>query len=426
MPFRVGGPRKRPGIPHNGGFHGDDPTGPGQQQRAEALYELLAERILVLDGATGTWLQGQDLTAEDFGGGELEGCNENLVLTRPDVILRMHGDYLAAGADMVETDTFGGTPLVLAEYGLADKALEINRRAAEIAREAAAAASTSSRLRFVAGSMGPTTKAMTVTGGVTFDELVVHYRTQALGLLQGGADVLLLETTQDTRNLKAGLIGIEQAFAEIGWRTPVMVSVTIEPMGTMLAGQGVDALYASVMHAPLLSVGINCATGPEFMRDHIRSLSAISKTLTSCYPNAGLPDVLASTRRRPSRSPASSATSCTKAGSTSWAAAAARRRRTSARSPRRPRARSRGGRRSTRKPCSRGSSSWKRTSTTGRSSWASARTCSGAGSSSASWPRGIATPRPRSPAPRSRTAPRSSTSVSRTPTATRPPTPRPS
>ena len=115
------------------------------------------------------WLQGQNLTAEDFGGPDLEGCNENLVLTRPDVILRMHGDYLAAGADMVETDTFGGTPLVLAEYGLADKAIEINRRAAELAREAAAAASTSSRLRFVAGSMGPTTKAMTVTGGVTFE-----------------------------------------------------------------------------------------------------------------------------------------------------------------------------------------------------------------------------------------------------------------
>jgi 5-methyltetrahydrofolate--homocysteine methyltransferase len=268
------------------------PTGPGQQERAEALYELLAERILVLDGATGTWLQGQDLTAEDFGGADLEGCNENLVLTRPDVILRMHGDYLAAGADMVETDTFGGTPLVLAEYGLAEKALEINRRAAELAREAATAASTPGRLRFVAGSMGPTTKAMTVTGGVTFDDLTDHYRIQALGLLQGGSDVLLLETTQDTRNLKAGLIGIEQAFAEVGWRTPVMVSVTIEPMGTMLAGQGVDALYASVMHAPLLSVGINCATGPEFMRDHIRSLSAISKTLTSCYPNAGLPDVL--------------------------------------------------------------------------------------------------------------------------------------
>ncbi len=265
--------------------------GPAQRERAEALQELLAERILVLDGATGTWMQDQDLSAADFGGPELEGCNENLVLTRPDLVRRMHADYFAAGADMVETDTFGGTPLVLAEYGLAEKAVEINRRAAEIAREAAAAASAPGRLRFVAGSMGPTTKAMTVTGGVTFDEMIVHYRTQAIGLLSGGADVLLLETTQDTRNLKAGLIGVEQAFAEVGWRTPVMASVTIEPMGTMLAGQGVEALYASVMHAPLLSVGINCATGPEFMTDHIRTLSGIAKTLTSCYPNAGLPDV---------------------------------------------------------------------------------------------------------------------------------------
>src|SRR6185369_1843144 len=126
--------------------------------------------------------------------------------------------------------------------------------------------------------------------GVTFDELIGHYRVQALGLLAGGSDVLLLETTQDTRNLKAGLIGVEQAFAETGWRVPIMASVTIEPMGTMLAGQGVEALYASVMHAPLLSVGLNCATGPEFMTDHLRSLSALARTRVSCYPNAGLPD----------------------------------------------------------------------------------------------------------------------------------------
>jgi 5-methyltetrahydrofolate--homocysteine methyltransferase len=266
------------------------PDGSGQRERAEALTELLAERILVLDGATGTWMQAQDLTAADFGGSELEGCNENLVITRPDVVRRMHADYLAAGADIVETDTFGGTPLVLAEYGLADKAIELNRRAAELAREAAAAASTPDRPRFVLGSMGPTTKAMTVTGGVTFDEMIGHYRTQAIGLLSGGADLLVLETVQDTRNLKAGLIGIEEAFAEVGWRTPLMVSVTIEPMGTMLAGQDVEALYASIMHAPLLSVGLNCATGPEFMTDHIRTLSGLAKTRTSCYPNAGLPD----------------------------------------------------------------------------------------------------------------------------------------
>ena len=267
------------------------PDGATQRERAEALQEILAERILVLDGATGTWLQAQNLTADDFGGPELEGCNENLVRTRPDVILRMHAEYLDAGAEMVETDTFGGTPLVLAEYGLADRAVEINRRAAELAREAAARASSPERLRFVAGSMGPTTKAMTVTGGVTFDQMVVHYRMQAVGLLSGGADVLLLETTQDTRNLKAGLIGVEQAFAEVGWRVPIMASVTVEPMGTMLAGQAVEALCASVMHAPLLSLGLNCATGPEFMTDHIRSLSSLTKTWTSCYPNAGLPDV---------------------------------------------------------------------------------------------------------------------------------------
>lgn len=262
-----------------------------QQERAEALREILAERILVLDGATGTWLQGQNLTAADFGGESYEGCNENLVLTRPDTVRAMHEAYFSAGADMVETDTFGATPLVLAEYGLSEKALEINARAARLAREAAAKFATPDRPRFVAGSMGPTTRSVTVTGGVTFDELVGHFRTQATGLLSGGADVLLLETTQDTRNLKAGLIGVEQAFAEVGWRVPIMLSVTIEPTGTMLAGQAVDALYASVMHAPLLSVGLNCATGPEFMTDHVRSLSALAKTLTSCYPNAGLPDV---------------------------------------------------------------------------------------------------------------------------------------
>jgi 5-methyltetrahydrofolate--homocysteine methyltransferase len=264
--------------------------GPSQRERAEALKEVLAERILVLDGATGTWLQGQKLTAADFGGPELEGCNENLVFTRPDVVRRMHAEYFAAGADMVETDTFGGTPLVLAEYGLADKAVEQNRRAAEIAREAAASASTPARPRFVLGSMGPTTKAITVTGGATFDEMVVHYRTQAIGLLAGGADALVLETVQDTRNLKAGLIGLDQAFAELGWSVPVMVSVTIEPTGTMLAGQAVDAVYAAIAHRPLLSVGLNCSTGPEFMTDHVRTLSGLAKTLTSCYPNAGLPD----------------------------------------------------------------------------------------------------------------------------------------
>jgi 5-methyltetrahydrofolate--homocysteine methyltransferase len=265
-------------------------TGVRASERTEELLGVLADRVLVLDGATGTGIQARNLTAADFGGPEYEGCNEHLVLTRPDVVQSLHADYFEAGADMVETDTFGGTPLVLAEYGLADKALEINREAARLAREVAERFRTKDRPRFVAGSMGPTTKSITVTGGVTFAEMIRHFRVQATGLLEGGADVLLLETTQDTRNLKAGLIGVEQAFAEVGWRVPVMVSATIEAMGTMLAGQSIEAFYASVMHAPLLSVGLNCGTGPEFMTSHLRSLAALARTRVSCYPNAGLPD----------------------------------------------------------------------------------------------------------------------------------------
>jgi len=265
-------------------------TGVRAAERTEELLAVLAERVLVLDGATGTGIQARDLSAADFGGADYEGCNEHLVLTRPDVIQSLHADYFEAGADMVETDTFGGTPLVLAEYGLADKALEINREAARLARSVAERYGTAQRPRFVLGSMGPTTKSITVTGGVTLPDLVRNYQVQATGLLEGGADALVLETVQDTRNLKAGLIGVEQAFGEVGWRVPVMVSATIEAMGTMLAGQSIEAFYASVMHAPLLSVGINCGTGPEFMTSHLRSLAALARTRVSCYPNAGLPD----------------------------------------------------------------------------------------------------------------------------------------
>jgi 5-methyltetrahydrofolate--homocysteine methyltransferase len=259
-------------------------------ERSEQLVELLQERIAVLDGSTGVFLQTQGLTAADFGGPDLEGCNEALVLHRPDVVRAVHDAYLRAGAHIVETDTFGGTPLVLAEYDLAGRTVEINRGAARIAREACAAWATPSRPRFVAGSMGPTTKAISVTGGATFEEMIGHYRLQALGLLEGGADLLLLETMQDTRNLKAGLIAVRRAMDETGIEVPVSVSVTVERGGSLLAGQGVEALYASVMHAPLLAVGLNCATGPDLMASHLRALSGIAKTRISCYPNAGLPD----------------------------------------------------------------------------------------------------------------------------------------
>ncbi|HXI83120.1 MAG TPA: methionine synthase [Verrucomicrobiae bacterium] len=258
--------------------------------RTKLLKSLLDERILVLDGAMGTMIQQVNLTADDFGGAALEGCNENLVLTRPDVIRDIHKKYFEAGADIVETDTFGSTPIVLAEYALADKCYEINVAAAKIAREAAEEFSTPSKPRFVAASIGPTTKAITVTGGVTFDGLIENFYQQVRGLAEGGADILLVETCQDTRNIKAALIGIQKAFDELGFQLPIMVSGTIEPMGTMLAGQAADALVASLQHVDLLSVGLNCATGPEFMTDHIRTIHNMANTRVSCYPNAGLPN----------------------------------------------------------------------------------------------------------------------------------------
>jgi 5-methyltetrahydrofolate--homocysteine methyltransferase len=256
----------------------------------QALRELMGQRVLVLDGAMGTMLQQRDLSAKDFGGAALEGCNEALVRTRPDVVLDIHRKYFAAGADIVETDTFGGTPLVLGEYGLSAEAHELNKKAAELARQAAGEFAKPGRPRFVAGSIGPTTKAITVTGGVTFAGLRENYYVQAKGLIEGGADLLLVETCQDTRNIKAALLAIEKLSKEIGERVPVIVSVTIEPMGTMLAGQTVEAMWASLKHAKPLAFGMNCATGPEFMTDHIRTLSGSTGEFVSCYPNAGLPD----------------------------------------------------------------------------------------------------------------------------------------
>lgn len=261
-----------------------------RESRTKLLHEVLAERILLLDGATGTALQACDLHAEDFGGPNLEGCNENLVFTRPDVVLDIHRKYLEAGADIIETNTFGGTSIVLAEYDLQDKTFEQNKLAAELARQAAAEMSSSNKPRFVGGSIGPTTKAISVTGGITFQELADSFHDQAAGLLAGGSDLLLVETMLDTRNIKAALIGIWRLFDEVGYKVPVMVSATIELMGTMLAGQTAEALAVSVMHADLLSLGLNCATGPEFMTDHLRSLAATSENRLSCYPNAGLPD----------------------------------------------------------------------------------------------------------------------------------------
>ncbi|GGF89820.1 methionine synthase [Paenibacillus abyssi] len=254
------------------------------------LKEMMQQRILILDGAMGTMIQQADLQAEDFGGEELDGCNEMLVLTRPDVIQNIHEAYLEAGADILETNTFGATSVVLMEYDIPEKAREINLAAAQIARAAADKYSTPDKPRYVAGALGPTTKTLSVTGGVTFDELVESYYEQTVALIEGGVDAILLETSQDTLNVKAGSIGIRKAFESTGRKLPIMISGTIEPMGTTLAGQNIESFYISLEHLEPVSIGLNCATGPEFMRDHIRSLSEIAKTAISCYPNAGLPD----------------------------------------------------------------------------------------------------------------------------------------
>ena len=264
-------------------------------ERIDILKSLLQPsgaggRILVVDGAMGTAIQGKGLDPEDFGGLEYDGCNEYLNLTRPDVIADIHQSYLDAGADIIETNTFGATSVVLAEYNLAQEARRINREAAEMARRLADQSSTPEKPRFVAGSMGPTTKTISVTGGISFDELALSYQEQAAGLIEGGVDLLLLETSQDTINIKAGLLGIDRAFAELGREVPVAVQGTVEPMGTLLAGQDAEALYTSLAHRELLWIGFNCATGPEFMTDHIRTLSALSHLPIACIPNAGLPD----------------------------------------------------------------------------------------------------------------------------------------
>ncbi len=255
-----------------------------------SLHDALKQRILILDGAMGTMIQQVDLTGEDFGGEDLDGCNEMLVLTRPEIIQRIHEEYLEAGADLIETNTFGATSVVLAEYDIQDRAREINLEAARIAKAAVDRFSTPESPRYVVGAMGPTTKTLSVTGGVTFQELIDSYLEQALALIEGGVDALLLETSQDTLNVKAGSIGIQQAFEQSGVILPLMISGTIEPMGTTLAGQNIESFYISLEHLNPISVGLNCATGPEFMRDHIRSLSAMASVAVSCYPNAGLPD----------------------------------------------------------------------------------------------------------------------------------------
>ncbi len=247
------------------------------------------ESVVVFDGATGTSLQNLNLTEVDFGGINLEGCNENLVLTNPQAVKKVHRDFLEAGCDVIETNSFGGASIVLAEYGLEDQSYKLNKLSAKIAKEIADEYSSEEKKRFVAGSIGPTTKLPTLKH-IDLDSLRDSYIIQSLGLIDGNVDLMLIETCQDVLQIKAALQALEIAFKERGKRIPIMVSVTMETTGTMLMGTDIGAVITILEPYPIEILGLNCATGPEQMKEHIKYLSEYSPFTISCIPNAGLPE----------------------------------------------------------------------------------------------------------------------------------------
>ena len=279
-----------------------------RDQRLLALHKAARERILLLDGAMGTMQQGYGLSEEDFRGErfkdhgfELRGNNDVLVLTQPDIIRDIHTAYLEADADILETSTFSSTSIAQADYGLEDCAYELNERGAALARQAADAmtAKTPERPRWVAGSIGPTNRTASISPdvtdpgfrNVTFDELRLAYRTAVDGLIDGGSDLLLLETIIDTLNAKAAIFAIEEAFADKGVRLPVMISGTITDLsGRILSGQTTEAFWYSVRHASPFSIGLNCALGAKELRAYVGEMSRLADTWVSVHPNAGLPN----------------------------------------------------------------------------------------------------------------------------------------
>jgi 5-methyltetrahydrofolate--homocysteine methyltransferase len=276
------------------------------EQRRAHLLDSLTRRIVLLDGAMGTMVQRHKLTEADFRGErfarhdhELRGNNDILVLTRPDVIAEIHAEYLAAGSDIIETNTFSSTAIAQADYHLSDLAYEMNVTAARLARRVADEHSTPERPRLVAGALGPTNRTLSMSPSVndpafravTFDEMKAAYRDQARGLIDGGSDLLLVETVTDTLNLKSALVAIEEVFAETGVRLPLIISVTIvDKSGRTLSGQTLDAFYTSIAHARPLAVGINCSLGASEMRPYVVELAGLAAQYVSCYPNAGLPN----------------------------------------------------------------------------------------------------------------------------------------
>ena len=255
------------------------------------LLDTLKERIVVFDGAMGTNLQVQNLSIDDFGGPRFEGCNENLLVTRPDAVEKVHAGFLDVGCDVVETNSFNGTPVDFAEYDVADKTYDMNVLAAQLAKRVASDYSTNDKPRWVAGSMGPGRKLPTL-GQISFNDLREAYRVQASGLLDGGVDLLIVETCQDLLQTKAALGAIFSIFAEKHVKVPVIAQVTIEQFGTMLNGTEIAAALTALSPFPIDVVGMNCGTGPKHMTESIRYICENSPLPVSVLPNAGLPSVV--------------------------------------------------------------------------------------------------------------------------------------
>ena len=280
--------------------------------RAQALPAILEKRIAILDGAMGTMIQRFKLSEADYRGErfkdfpkDVKGNNELLSLTRPDVIRDIHEGYLAAGADMIETNTFGATTIAQDDYHMADLAIEINRASAALARAACDKFSTPDKPRYAVGALGPTPKTASISPDVNdpgarnvdFESLRKAYYEQTQALVEGGVDVLLVETIFDTLNAKAALFAIEEYFAASGERLPLIISGTVtDASGRILSGQTVTAFWHSVRHARPLAIGLNCALGATLMRPYIQELAKVADdTFISCYPNAGLPNPMSDT-----------------------------------------------------------------------------------------------------------------------------------
>ncbi len=255
--------------------------------------DALHERVLIFDGAMGTSLQKLNLTADHFGGERTNGCNDYLVISYPQAVESVHRSFLDVGVDVIETDTFRANRITLGEYGLAERVIEINRTAAQLARRLADEYSTPDQPRFVAGSIGPSGKLPSADdpelSNVTYDDLADVFREQAVGLIQGGVDVLLIETSQDILEVKAAIDGIQQAFAQAGAWLPLQVQVTLDTTGRMLLGTDIAAVLAILERLPIDVIGLNCSTGPDYMREPIRYLGEQASLPVSCIPNAGLP-----------------------------------------------------------------------------------------------------------------------------------------